>query len=108
MFKKQFTLYLKNKPGVLARVTKSMAASKINIEGISVCASTDVGFVQIVVSNAAVTRKLLIGSDIAFTVQDVVMVPLKNKPGALSQIVCDLAKAKINIRSDTVKNANTF
>jgi len=97
MFKKQFTLYLKNKPGVLARVTKSMAASKINIEGISVCASTDVGFVQIVVSNAAVTRKLLIGSDIAFTVQDVVMVPLKNKPGALSQIVCDLAKAKINI-----------
>lgn len=97
MIKKQFTLYLKNRPGELARVTRILAASAINIEGISVSAATDVAFVQVVVSNAAETRRLLSEAKMAFTLQDVIVVPLANRPGALSEVVSNLAKAKINI-----------
>ena len=97
MIKKQFTVYLENKPGALARVTKGLAAAKVNIEGISVAASSDVGLVQVVVSNAAATRKVLNGSGIAFTVQDVALVPLPNRPGSLSKIVSKLAQSGVNI-----------
>ena len=58
MIKKQFTVYLENKPGALARVTERLATAKVNIEGISVAASSDVGLVQVVVSNAAATKKV--------------------------------------------------
>ncbi len=42
MIKTQFTLYLVNRPGELARATKAFATAQINIEGISVAERTDV------------------------------------------------------------------
>ena len=97
MIKKQFTLYLPNKPGALASVTRAMATEKINIEGISVATTPDVGLVQIVVSHATATRKLLKSRDIAFTVQDVLVVELTNEPGALATVAQRLAGQGINI-----------
>lgn len=97
MIKKQFTLYLENKPGALATVTRRLASEKVNIEGISVAASTDVGLVQVVVSNAAATKRVLSTAGIAFTVQDVAIVPLPNRPGALSRVVSKLATSGVNI-----------
>ena len=97
MIKKQFTLYLENKHGELARTTEVLAAAKVNIEGISVSEGTDVGLVQIVVSNAAATKRALAKARIPFTVQDVAMLPLKNKPGVLSAVASKLAKAGVNI-----------
>jgi hypothetical protein len=97
MIKKQFTLYLENRPGMLAKVTRLLAANKVNIEGISVSASTDIGLVQIVVDNAAVTRKSLAAADISFTVQDVALVLLPHTPGALARLLGHVAKTCGNI-----------
>ena len=97
MIKKQFTLYVENRPGVLARLTKRLADSTINIEGISVASSADVALVQIVVSNAAVTRRILREMSIAFTVQDVVLHPLHNTPGSLARVMAFLGRRKINV-----------
>lgn len=97
MIKKQFTIYLENKPGMLALITNALATAKVNIEGISVAESTDVGLVQMVVSNAHATEKILKNKRIPFTVQDVALVHLDNRPGALAGIASKLAKAGINI-----------
>lgn len=97
MIKKQFTLYLENKPGALAKVTRQLGTAKVNIEGISVAESTDVSLVQLVASNAAATRRILTRLSIPFTVQDVLILPLKNIPGALCSVVSELARKKVNI-----------
>ena len=97
MIKKQFTLYLENKPGMLAKVTRLLAGNRVNIEGISISASTDIGLVQIVVDNAGVTRKALTSAKISFSVQDVVLIPLPHKPGSLARIVSEVSKAGVNI-----------
>jgi hypothetical protein len=97
MIKKQFTLYLENKPGILAFITNALAKAKVNIEGVSVAESTDVSILQMVVSNAQATEKILNGKRIPYTVQDVALVHLDNKPGALAGIASRLAKAGINI-----------
>jgi hypothetical protein len=97
MIRKQFTLYLENKLGVLAHITTQLARAKINIEGISVAESTDVGLVQLVVSNAEATKKILTKEHIAFTIQMVSLVHLDNKPGSLARIASKLAKAGVNI-----------
>ncbi len=97
MIKKQFTLYLENKPGALAKVTRQLGNEKVNIDGISVAESTDVSLVQVVASNAAATRRILKRLGIPFTVQDVSLLPLKNVPGALCSVVSELARHKVNI-----------
>lgn len=97
MVKQQFTLYLENKPGALAKATKDLAKSKVNIEGISVSASADVGLVQMVVDNAKLAKQALTRSGISFTVQKVALVALRNNPGALFEVVSRLARSRINI-----------
>jgi len=97
MIKKQFTLYLENKPGALSRVTRQLGREKVNIDGISVAESSDVSLVQIVASNAARTRAVLKRLAIPFTVRDVSVLPLENIPGALCSVVSELARTKVNI-----------
>lgn len=97
MIQKQFTLYLENKPGALARVTRKLAASNINIEGISVADGIDVALIQIVVSRPRQTGVLLKKAGIPYTVQDVALIKLKNEPGALSAVVSRLAREGVNI-----------
>ncbi len=97
MIKKQFTLYVENRSGVLAKIARMLAKEKINIDGISVAESTDVGLIQIVVSSATRTRKVLKAAKIPFTVQDVSLLSLKNVPGSLWGVVEELAKQDINL-----------
>lgn len=97
MIKKQFTLYVENKPGALASITRMLAREKVNVDGISVSETTDVGLVQLVVSNATKTRQLLRKSGVPFTTQDVALLTLKNEPGSLARVAGALAKAGVNI-----------
>ena len=97
MITKQFTLYLENKPGVLASVTNKLADARVNLEGISVAESTDVAIVQIVVDSAMKTQRVLNKIGIPFSMQNVALVHLENKPGALAKIATKLAKSGIHI-----------
>ncbi len=95
MIKKQFTLYLENKPGSLSNIMKKLAANKINVEGISVSESTDVALVQLVPSNPAKARALLEQEGVPLTVQDVSVITLQHVPGSLSRVVSQLAKGGV-------------
>jgi hypothetical protein len=97
LIKTQFTLYLKNEPGALARAIRKFAAGGINIEGISVAKTTDLSLVQLVVSNAGKARQLLKRSNAAMTEQKVAVLPLADEPGALAKAADRLARKKVNI-----------
>ena len=97
MIKTQFTLYLENKTGILAKITRLLATAKVNIEGISVAETTDVSLVQVVVDNAAAAKRALKRGNVSFTQQAVAVLPLSNRPGALASVAARLAKAGINI-----------
>ncbi|MBN1557169.1 MAG: ACT domain-containing protein [Lentisphaerae bacterium] len=97
MIKKQFTVYLENKPGALAAVARRLAARKINLIGISAAVTADVGLVQIVAASATAARRELKAARLSFTEQDVLLVRLANRPGALADVATRIAKAGINI-----------
>jgi hypothetical protein len=97
MTKSQLTLYLENRPGELARATKTLSEAKINIEGISVVDTTDVSMVQIVVSNSRNALAALKRANIPVTEQRVAVVSLSNRPGTLAAVANRLAQKKINI-----------
>ena len=97
MIEKQFTLYLENKPGVLADVTVKLANAKVNIEGISVAESRDVTIVQLVVNKARAAAAVLKKAKVPYTVQNVALVHLSNKPGSLAKIVSKISKFRVHI-----------
>ena len=97
MIKTQFTLYLVNRPGELARATEAFATAQINIEGISVAERTDVSLVQVIVSNAQRARQALKKAGIPASEQKVAILALANKPGALGKLASELSRKKINI-----------
>lgn len=97
MIKRQFTLYMDNKPGALAKVARMLGDAKINIEGISIAVTGDVGLIQLVVSNAVLATRILKKSQIPYTVQQVSVVVLPNQPGALAAMAEKLAARKINL-----------
>lgn len=97
MIKTQFTIYLQNKPGMLARITKLLAAGAINIEGISVAETADLSLVQLVVDKPAAAAKILKREACPFTSQNVAVLHLEDKPGALHALVRRLSSAGHNI-----------
>jgi hypothetical protein len=97
MTKTQFTIYLKNQPGALAGVLKTLARSGVNIEGLSAATSADVGIVQIVVDGALSAEKALKKSRIPYSIQKVAMVTLTNRPGELARVTAKLAREGVNL-----------
>lgn len=97
MITKQFTLYLTNKPGELASIIGKVSKGKVNIDGISLAATTDVGLVQLVTSDVAKTERILTEAKVAYTSQDVCVVMMNDEPGALFDVVSVLAKEKLNL-----------
>lgn len=91
----QLTVTTPNRPGALARVAETLAASKINITGLD--ASGPRRQVRLLVGNAAKARRALQKAGIRSRIENVVAVTLADRPGSLGRTARKLAKRKINI-----------
>ncbi len=93
----QHSVFLINKPGVLARVCQQLAADKINIVALSMMDSTEHGVLRIVAEDAARARTALAKLDLPSTEAQVLVVTLPNRPGAIADVVERLATEHINV-----------
>ncbi len=97
MIAKQLSVFLENKPGVLAEVCKTLGDHDINIRGVSVSDRVDHAVVRLIVSDPHKAIHVL-GEHGALVVEtDVLVVKLPDQPGALGQLAAKFARAKINI-----------
>lgn len=97
MIEKQLSIFLENKPGVLADVCKALQAHNINIRGISVSDTVDHAVVRMVVSDPRAAIHIL-GDHGALVVEtDVLAVELSDSPGELAKLAAKFASAKINM-----------
>ncbi|MEI6809668.1 MAG: ACT domain-containing protein [bacterium] len=97
MIKHQYTMYLENSPGALARITGILAKAKVNIEGISVAESAGAALVQLIAGDEAATKKALAKAKIHYTTQEVSVIVLPHRPGALASLSSKLQKARTHI-----------
>ncbi|MCS7044760.1 MAG: ACT domain-containing protein [Gemmataceae bacterium] len=95
--RKQLTVYLENKPGRLAQVLSALAQAKINIIALAVMDRQDKGVLRLVTEDEVATKKALSDLNLQSTVNDVLVVELRNQPGALAHVCETLAGGHINI-----------
>jgi hypothetical protein len=93
----QLAVFLENKSGRLAAITKILSDSGINIRALSVADTADFGILRIIVDQTDKAKQVL--KDAGFTVglTDVVAVEVADKPGGLSEVLAVLNQVEINV-----------
>ncbi len=93
----QFSVFLVNKPGVLAQVTGALAEAKLNLLAMTLVDSQEHGVLRMVVENEPETRKVLGRLNLPMTETEVICLDLSNRPGALADVATLLGANHINI-----------
>jgi hypothetical protein len=94
---KQISVYLENKPGRLANVLSVLAREKVNITALSVMDSHEHSVLRLVTSDPVRTVKTAQSLGAACTETDVLLVELRNQPGALAHVCEVMAAEHVNI-----------
>jgi hypothetical protein len=93
----QFSVFMVNKPGVLAQVLTEIAEAKINLIAITMMDSVEHGVMRMVAQSPAKIRKVLKKLNMPFSETDVLCITLSNRAGALANVTQKLSQAHINI-----------
>ncbi len=94
---KQISIFLENKPGYLAEVTKVLGQNGIDMRAFSLAESNDFGIARIIVDDVYKTTTVLKDAGYVNSVVDVLAVPLPDVPGGLSQVLKVLGDAQVNV-----------
>ena len=97
---KQITIVTENPPGLLAKITKILGDENINIESIDAQSSATMGTIILTVDQY--DKALQIFSqmdDIKALTEDVILLKMEDKPGALARIAKRFQDAQLNVRS---------
>jgi len=93
----QFSVFLANKPNILAQVCQQLADNKVNIRALSVVDASEHGVLRLVVENPEDARRTLGALNVAMTETTVLLTTLPNRPGAMADVVERLASNHIAV-----------
>ena len=93
----QFSVFLVNKPGVLASVTAELTRAKVNVIALTLMDSMEHGVLRLVCDDVAKARDVLARTNDRWTETDVLVLELRNEPGAFAAVAEKLASEHINI-----------
>ena len=93
----QISIFLENKSGPLAEVTRILGEAGINIRALSLADTKDFGILRLIVNDNEKAKEVL--SQKGFTVRktEVVPVVVPDRPGGLAEILKVLAEASVNV-----------
>ena len=98
MAAKQITVWGRNRPGNLSKITGALAAKGVNITGLHASDVKGRSAVRLLVSNAARARAALRAKGFRVSNEPAVVISLADKPGQLAKATAKLARARVNIR----------
>jgi hypothetical protein len=93
----QFSIFMVNKPGVLAQILGEFARAKINVIAMTVMDSVEHGVLRVVFEATKNAEAVLSKLNTSYNQTEVLCVNLANKAGALATVAEKLAKSHINI-----------
>ncbi len=94
---KQISVFLENKSGRLAGVTKALGDADINIRALSIADTTDFGILRLIVSDPDRAVDILKKEEFTVSETEIIAVQVPDKPGGLAGILHLLNGFKINI-----------
>ena len=97
MFIKQISVFMENKPGQLKRITGLLKNEKIDVRAFSISDTVEFGILRLIVNDSVRGAELLRGAGFTAQLNDVLVAVMKDKVGALDEIVTHLGNENIDV-----------
>ena len=93
----QYSIFMVNKPGVLAKVLNEFAQVKLNVIALTMTDTVEHGVMRVVATPSKKVAKVLEKLNMPHSLTEVLCVTLPNSSGAMAGVTKKLAEAHINI-----------
>lgn len=93
----QISVFLENKTGRLAEVSRILAEAEINIRALSLADTSDFGILRLIVNNNDKAKEALKQHGFTVGKTDVVAVEVEDRPGGLNKILDCLYRSSVNV-----------
>ncbi|HWQ58079.1 MAG TPA: ACT domain-containing protein [Clostridia bacterium] len=93
----QLSVFLQNRPGKLAALTRALADGGIDIRALSIADTTDFGILRLLVSDTAKAKRILETQGYAAGITAVTVVAVPDVPGGLARVLTLLADGGVDI-----------
>jgi hypothetical protein len=93
----QISVFMENRPGSLADITRALAQAGVNIRALSLADTADFGILRLVVNQPDTARRALQDGGFTVGMTKVVALEIPDRPGGLGNVLQILAAAAINV-----------
>ncbi|HOV69056.1 MAG TPA: acetolactate synthase [Clostridia bacterium] len=94
---KQISVFIENKKGRLANLTKELGENNIDLKALSIADTTDFGILRFITNDAEKTIKVITEKGYTAKLTDVIAVQVEDKPGGLAYVLDLLNQQDISI-----------
>ncbi len=93
----QISVFLENRTGQLAAITKLLADKGIDIRAISIAETTDYGIARMIVDDCSVAASILLEQGTILSMTPVWAVEVPDRPAGLAQLLAALSDAHVDV-----------
>jgi hypothetical protein len=93
----QISIFIENKSGRLAEITRILGDAGINIRALSLADTSDFGILRLIVDNVETAKAVLKEKGFTVSKTEVVAVEVPDRPGGLSSLLQTLDANQINV-----------
>lgn len=93
----QLSVFLQNKSGKIASVTRALHEHNIDIRALSIADTTDFGILRMLVSDIHAAKAALAGQNCILSVNEVTVVAVPDEPGGLANLLGLISQADVDI-----------
>ena len=93
----QISVFLENRAGQLAEITKLLAQEGVDIRALSIAETADYGVLRMIVDQAQKAKTILLESGYIMSVTPVLAVAVPDAPGGVASVLALLAEGQIDI-----------
>ena len=94
---KQISVFIENKKGRLAELTKILADNKIDMCALSLADTTDFGIIRILLDDPEKAKKILGENGFVVKSTEVIAISMEDTPGGLAKILQTLGGGEVSV-----------
>lgn len=93
----QISVFLENKAGQLADITRILSENQVNMRAINIAETADYGVLRLIVDDASKASSILLEQGFVLTMTPVVGVTVPDTPGGLGKVLGVISQAEIDV-----------
>jgi hypothetical protein len=93
----QISVFLENRAGQFAEITRVLADNGIDLRAISIAETTDYGILRMIVDDAEKTTAILMQHGYLLSMTPVLVVAVPDRPGGIAPVLATLAEGNMDV-----------